>query len=66
MNTFIDNAYDVKRLREAWYEVQQLKPGIRIREAAKELGTSEAQLLATKTGHGVTKLRASWQVAYKK
>ena len=33
-------------LRDAWNGVQQAKPGIRIREAAKELGVSEADLLA--------------------
>jgi len=47
-------------LREAWRGIQQAKPGIRIREAAKELGTSEAELLATKVDEGVVRLQASW------
>lgn len=47
-------------LRDAWTALQQAKPGIRIREAAKELGTSEAQLVATKTGDEVIRLAGPW------
>jgi putative hemin transport protein len=47
-------------LREAWGGIQKAKPGIRIREAARELGVGEADLLATKIGAGVTRLQGPW------
>ena len=47
-------------LLEAWRGIQQAKPGIRIREAAKALGTSEAVLLSTLTGDNVVKLQGPW------
>jgi putative hemin transport protein len=47
-------------LHEAWRGIQQAKPGIRIREAAKELGASEAELLATKVGSDVVRLQGPW------
>jgi putative hemin transport protein len=47
-------------LRESWKAIQQAKPGMRIREAAKELGVSEAELLATKVGGQVTRLQGPW------
>jgi putative hemin transport protein len=47
-------------LKEAWGGIQKAKPGIRIREAAKELGVGEADLLATRIGHGVTRLQGPW------
>lgn len=47
-------------LREAWRGIQQAKPGIRIREAAKELGSSEAELLATQIGEHVVRLQGPW------
>ncbi|MBA4054235.1 MAG: hemin-degrading factor [Marivirga sp.] len=47
-------------LREAWRGIQQAKPGIRIREAAKDLGASEADLLATTLGEQVVRLQGPW------
>src|SRR5690349_18734412 len=47
-------------LREAWRGIQQAKPGIRIREAAKDLGTSEAELLATNVSDQVVRLQGPW------
>jgi putative hemin transport protein len=47
-------------LREAWSAIQRAKPGIRIREVAKELGVSEAGLLATKVGEQVIRLQGPW------
>jgi putative hemin transport protein len=58
MNTIIESKSST--LREAWRGIQQAKPGIRIREAAKELGTSEAELLATKVGEQVIRLQGPW------
>lgn len=47
-------------LSEAWRGLLQAKPGLRIREAATELGVSEAELLATKTGAQVIRLQCQW------
>lgn len=44
----------------AWKNIEERKPGIRIREAATSLALSEAQLLATKVGSGVTRLEPRW------
>ena len=53
---------DERSLKERWDAVLVAKPGTRIREAAKELGTSEGALLATKIGRGVVRLEAPWPV----
>ncbi|HEY3404629.1 MAG TPA: ChuX/HutX family heme-like substrate-binding protein [Ohtaekwangia sp.] len=58
MSTVLESK--ITSLREAWRGIQQAKPGIRIREAARELGSSEAALLATKIGEGVVRLQVSW------
>lgn len=47
-------------LREKWEAIQQSRPGVRIRDAARELGTSEAALLATKAGDDVIRLNGPW------
>jgi putative hemin transport protein len=47
-------------LREAWKQLQDAKPGLRIRECAEQLGVSEAQLLATTVGEYSTKLEGNW------
>ncbi|MCD9013914.1 hemin-degrading factor [Parachryseolinea silvisoli] len=47
-------------LAEAWESLQQTKPGIRIREAARALEASEAELLATKIGPQVVRLQGPW------
>jgi putative hemin transport protein len=53
-------------LRTAWKAIQQAKPGIRIREAAADLGSSEAQLLATTIGEDTVRLEARWQELVKR
>lgn len=58
MNTLAESKSS--SLREAWRGIQQAKPGIRIREAAKDLGTSEAELLATKVSDEVVRLQGPW------
>lgn len=50
-----------ERLRTAWKGIQQAKPGIRIREAAADLGSSEAALLATTIGDDTVRLDGNWQ-----
>ena len=47
-------------LREAWKQLQEAKPGLRIRECAQQLGVSEAELLATTVGDYTTKLEGDW------
>ncbi len=44
-------------LAEAWANVSDEDPNIRIRDAARMLNVSEAQLMATRIGNGVTRLR---------
>src|SRR5687767_687331 len=48
-------------LRTAWKAILQAKPGIRIREAAADLGSSEAELLATTIGEETVRLDGNWQ-----
>ncbi|ALU87351.1 hemin-degrading protein [Herbaspirillum rubrisubalbicans M1] len=48
-------------LAERWAQLQQAQPKLHTRDAARELGVSEAQLLATQIGHGAQRLRASEQ-----
>lgn len=47
-------------LRTAWKELQQVKPSLRIRDCATELGVSEAELLATTVGEYSTRLEGDW------
>jgi putative hemin transport protein len=47
-------------LRDAWRGLQEVKPGLRIRECAEQLGVSEAQLLATTVGEYSTRLEGDW------
>jgi putative hemin transport protein len=47
-------------LKQVYQSFQQANPGVRIRDAAGILGVSEAKLLATSLGEGVTRLRADW------
>src|SRR5688572_13478714 len=58
-NLTIDTPSKAASLTTAWAGIQKAKPNIRIREAAKELGVSEAELLATKT-ESVVRLQNSW------
>lgn len=55
------NDRSIRLLRHAWQGIEKAKPGIRIREAAKALGTSEAQLLATTVGEECIRLEGNWQ-----
>ncbi len=48
---------NAQTLKQHWTELKQQQPNIRIRNAAKELKVSEAELLATQSGESVTRLR---------
>jgi putative hemin transport protein len=43
-------------LREALSRQREATPGVRTRDAAKMLGVSEAELVACRVGHGITRL----------
>ena len=58
MTTITENS--ITTLRTAWKAIQQAKPGIRIREAAADLGSSEAELLATTIGEETVRLEGNW------
>jgi len=45
-------------LREAWERLREGRPGIRARNAAAELGVSEAELVASRCGEGCRRVRA--------
>jgi len=47
-------------LKEQWKELLSEKPKLRIRDAADQLGVSEAELLATRCGEDVVRLEANW------
>lgn len=44
-------------LKTQWNQLKKEQPHLRIRNAAEKLGVSEMELLATKIGNGVTRLR---------
>ena len=52
-------------LKERWSEFRQRNPKTRIRDAALELGVSEAELLATDVGGKVTRLEGDWTALIK-
>lgn len=51
----------VNDLKEKWEALKAENPHLRIRNAAAELGVSEAELLATTVGNGVTVLKPEFQ-----
>jgi putative hemin transport protein len=48
-------------LKERWSDFRQLNPKTRIRDAARELGVSEAELVATGVGTNVIRLDGDWK-----
>lgn len=49
------------QLAAAWAALREAEPQLRIRDAAARLGTSEAELLATRMPDGVIRLRPEWR-----
>ena len=47
-------------LKKAWDEIRRTQPAARERDAAAELGVSEAELIATRLGDGVIRLKPDW------
>ena len=52
-----NNMNTTTELKKQWNDLKTNQPKIRIRNAAKELGVSEMELLATSLGENVTKLK---------
>ncbi|WP_341911871.1 ChuX/HutX family heme-like substrate-binding protein [Ferrovibrio terrae] len=50
----------ISDLAARWAELRTTEPNLRIRDAALRLGTSEAELVATRLGQGVTRLHGPW------
>lgn len=48
-------------LKEQWAEFRKNNPKVRIRDAAHQLGVSEAQLVATGCGETATRLEGTWR-----
>jgi putative hemin transport protein len=48
----------MSELKQRWQALKEAQTGLRIRDAATQLGVSEAALLETRTGEGVTRLSA--------
>ena len=59
MSNIIEDT-SVTSLRQAWEGLKRAKPQIRIRDAAFDLGVSEAELLATTIGDYTTRLEGDW------
>ncbi len=51
---------DITTLKNRWETLKAENKALRIRDAAKKLGVSEATLLATNIGNGVTRLEGQW------
>ncbi|NOT76087.1 MAG: hemin-degrading factor [Cyclobacteriaceae bacterium] len=47
-------------LRASWEDIKKVKPTLRIRDCALELGVSEGELLATTVGEYTTRLEGDW------
>ncbi|MEM6843329.1 MAG: ChuX/HutX family heme-like substrate-binding protein [Bacteroidota bacterium] len=58
MNHTLEQSADT--IRSAWQELLEQEPNLRIREAAKRLELSEAQLLATTVGEDCVRLGGHW------
>ncbi len=59
MESLVIDRKDPIALKKAWEQMQAAQPGTRIRNAAMELGVSEAELLATEVGPNCIRLEAT-------
>ncbi len=48
------------QLQAAWRELRESQPGLRARDMAAQLGVSEGELVASRSGNGVTRLHGPW------
>ena len=61
MSKSIVDEYRENGIWERWQKIKDNSPGIRIREAAKQLDVSEAVLLATTIGENCIRLEGNWK-----
>lgn len=52
---------NIRPLKEVWHTFREANPNTRIRDAATQLGVSEAELLATGCGETCTSLMPEWR-----
>ena len=50
----------LKTLAKGWADLLAQEPSLRIRDAAKRLNATEAELVATRVGNGVQRLKGPW------
>jgi putative hemin transport protein len=65
LSTTIDRADGAGNLAGLWHRFRAENPKIRIRDAARALGTGEAALVATGCGETATRLQADWAALLK-
>ncbi|WP_114241524.1 hemin-degrading factor [Dyella sp. C9] len=53
-------AHSLPELLDAWRQLRENEPGLRARDLAARLGVSEAELVASRCGDGVTRLEGPW------
>ena len=54
------SALSIPELLEASRRLREQEPGLRARDLADRLGVSEAELVASRCGDGVTRLEGPW------
>lgn len=48
------------QIQAAWRDLHKSQPGLRAREIAEQLGVSEGELVASRSGNGITRLEGPW------
>lgn len=66
MQGHVEHAAGGAALAVRWQALKQSEPNLRIRDAARKLGVSEAELLATNCGATVTRLEGDWREVLKR
>ncbi|ODS83120.1 MAG: heme ABC transporter [Cytophagaceae bacterium SCN 52-12] len=64
-NAALTQNENIADLKSRWEEFKTSNPKVRIRDAARELGVTEAGLVATGIGSGVTRLRPEFEAILK-
>ncbi len=48
-------------IKERYLQLKKSQPKLRVRDAAEQIGVTEAEIVASRTGDGVTRLQENWQ-----
>lgn len=64
-NAALTGSEDIADLKSRWEEFKAANPKVRIRDAARELGATEAELVATGIGNGTTRLKPEFEAILK-